>query len=75
MKKRLSIMAALALPMMAYSLPMMAEDKPPVMKECENIADKAKRDECMKKVLSGETGVPTGDITIEDDDTAKPKGQ
>ena len=75
MKKRLSIVAALAFPMMAYSLPAMAEAEPPVTKECENIADKAKRDECMKKILSSETGIPTGDITIEDDDTAKPKGQ
>ncbi len=58
MKKRLAIVAALALPMMAYSLPTMAEDKPAgmsdeakqaMMKECQN-DDKAKMDECMQKM-------------------------
>jgi invasion protein IalB len=58
MKKRLAIVAALALPMMAYSLPTIAEDKPAgtsdeahqaMMKECKN-DDKAKMDECMKKM-------------------------
>ena len=60
MKKRLAIVAALALPVMAYSLPTMAEDKPAgmsdeakqaMMKECQN-ADKAKMDECMKKMTA-----------------------
>jgi hypothetical protein len=83
MKKRLSIVAALTLPMMAYSLPTMAEDKPAGMpenldyvgrltddaqqamaKECQN-NDKAKKDECMRKFLSRETGIPTTDITID----------
>lgn len=60
MKKRLAIVAALALPMMAYSLPTMAEDKPAgmsdeakqaMMKECHN-DDKAKMDECMQKMMT-----------------------
>ena len=60
MKKRLAIVAALALPIMAYSLPTIAEDKPAgasdqakqaMMKECQN-ADKAKMDECMKKMMA-----------------------
>jgi hypothetical protein len=84
MKTRLSIVAALTLPMMVYSLPTMAEDKSAGMpenldfagrlpddarqamaKECQN-DDKAKKEECMKKFLSRETGLPTADITIED---------
>jgi hypothetical protein len=83
MKKRLSIVAALALLMMAYSLPTMAEDQPAgwpknpdyvgrlsddaqqaMAKECQN-NDKAKKEECMKKFLSREFGIPTTDITID----------
>ena len=83
MKKRLSIVAATALLMMAYSLPTMAEDQSAgtpknldyvgrltddaqqaMAKECQN-DDKAKNEECMKKFLSREFGVPTTDITID----------
>jgi len=60
MKKKLAIVAALTLPMMAYSLPTLAEDKPAgmsdeakqaMMKECHN-DDKAKMDECMQKMMA-----------------------
>jgi hypothetical protein len=83
MRKRLPILAALILLIIACSLPTIAEEEPAsipkdldyvgrlnedarqaMAKECQN-DDKAKKEECMKKFLSRELGIPTTDITID----------
>ena len=69
MRKRLPILAALILLIVAYSLPTIAEEKPASMpKDLDyvgRLTEDAQQAMAKEEFLSRETGVPASDITID----------